>query len=98
MHARVTSFTAESGKIDEIIKVTRDSVLPTLKKHKGFKNLLYLTNRDTNKCTAVVLWDTEADMMACETSAYDLLGILFKTAPLSTQPPTRDHYEVSIQG
>ncbi len=49
MYARVTFATAQPGKVDEVTKVMRDSVLPALKKQKGFKGLSFLTNRNTKR-------------------------------------------------
>ena len=98
MHARMTTFAPEPHKIDKLIKATEEVALPTLEKQKGFKNLLYLTNRHTNECIAIVLWDTKADMTAGEARGFYLLDMLLKAVPFETKPPTREDYEVSIQG
>lgn len=98
MHARVTTFYPEANKIDKLIQVTRDEVLSHLKKQKGFKNLLYLTNREKNECVALVLWDTKVDMTNGEARGYYLLDMLIKAVPMETKPPVRKDYEVSVQG
>ena len=97
MNARVTFATAEPAKVDEIIKVMRDSILPVAKKQKGFKGLFHLTNRNTGKGMVIVLWNTEADMTAGETSGYYREQVA-KVAPLLSGPPTMEHYEVSVRG
>ena len=97
MYARVTFATAQSGKIDETIKVMRDSILPAAKKQKGFKKLLFLVNRNTGKGMAIVMWNTEADMTAGESSAFYREQVA-KVAPVLAGPTTMEHYEVSVQG
>jgi heme-degrading monooxygenase HmoA len=97
MYARVTFATAEPGKISETIKVMRDSILPAAKKQKGFKGLFFLTNRDTGKGMVIVMWNTEADMTAGESSTY-YKDQVAKVAPLLSGAPTLEHYEVSVKG
>jgi len=97
MYARVTFATAQPGKIDETIKVMRDSILPAAKKQKGFKNLFFLTNRNTGKGVVIVLWNKELDMAAGESSGFYREQVA-KVAPLLAGPPTMEHYEVSVKG
>ena len=81
--------------MEEAIGVYRDSVVPTLKKQKGFKGLYWLTDRSTDKYTAITLWETQADMKATETSGL-LQEVLAKFAGYVVTPPVIDRYEVSI--
>ncbi|MBM4444297.1 MAG: hypothetical protein FJ020_03200 [Chloroflexi bacterium] len=97
MYSRVTFATAQPGKIDETVKVMRDSVLPALKKQKGFKSMLFLVNRNMAKGIVIGLWDTEADMKAGESSGFYREQVA-KVAPLLAGAPTMEHYEVSVQG
>lgn len=97
MYARVTFATAQPAKVDEIAKVVRDSILPAAKKQKGFKSLLFLTNRNTGKGMNIVLWNTEADMTAGESSGFYREQVA-KVMPLLSGPTTMEHYEVSVQG
>lgn len=97
MHARVTIGTAQPGKVDETIKVMRDSVMPAMKKQKGFKGLFFFTDRNTGKGMSIGLWNTEADMAAGEASGFYQQQVA-KVAPLLSGPPTMEHYEVSVRG
>ena len=97
MHARVVLATTQPGKTDEMIKVARDSILPAAKKQKGFKSWFMLTNRNTGKGIVIGIWNTEADMLANESSGFYKEQIA-KVAPLLTGPPTMEHYEVSVKG
>jgi heme-degrading monooxygenase HmoA len=93
----VTIATGKPDKVDETIKVMRDSILPAAKKQKGFKGLFYLTNHNTHKGMVIVLWNTEADMTAGESSGFYREQVA-KEMPLLAGPPTMEHYEVSVQG
>jgi heme-degrading monooxygenase HmoA len=97
MYARVTIATGQPDKVDETIKIMRNSILPAAKKQKGFKGLFHLTNRNTSKGMVIVLWNTEADMTAGESSGYYREQVA-KLVPLLAGPPTMEHYEVSVKG
>jgi heme-degrading monooxygenase HmoA len=97
MYARVTFATAQPGKADEVTKIMRDSILPALKKQKGFKGLTLLMNRSTNKGLVVVLWNTEADLMAGESGGF-YKDQVAKVATLLAGSPTMEHYEVGVKG
>ena len=97
MYARVTFATAEPAKVDQTIKIMRDSILPAAKKQRGFKGLTYLVNRQTGKGMSIVLWNTEDDMKAGEASGFYKEQVA-KVIPLLSGPPTMEHYEVSVKG
>jgi heme-degrading monooxygenase HmoA len=97
MYARVTFGTAQAGKVDEITKIMKDSVLPAMKKQKGFKGLYHLGDRNTGKGITIGLWNTEADMKAGESSGFYREQVA-KVAPLLAAAPTMERYEVSVRG
>jgi len=97
MYARVTFATAQPAKTDDVTKVMRDSILPALKKQKGFKNMFFLVNRNTGKGMVIGLWNTEADMMAGESSGLYREQVA-KVVPLLDGATTLEHYEVIVKG
>ncbi len=97
MYARVTFASAQPGNIDEMARVFRESILPAAKKQKGFKGLLHMGDRKTGKGMAIVMWDTEADMTAGETSGFYREQVA-KVMPLIVGTTTMEHYEVTVQG
>ena len=96
MHARVTFATADPSKVDQSIKIMKDSILPAAKKQKCFKGLTYLINRKTGKGMVIVLWNTEDDMTTGESSGFYQQQVA-KVMPLLSAPPTMEHYEVSLK-
>jgi heme-degrading monooxygenase HmoA len=97
MYARVTTTQMQPGKTEEAIRIYRDSVLPAAKQQQGFKGVFLLTDPNTGKGVSISLWETEADMRAGETSGYYQEQIA-KFAQVFAGPPTREGYEVSVQG
>ena len=93
MHARVTIFQTKPGKMDEAIRMYRDSVVPGSKQQKGLKGIYLLTDRNTGKGISIALWQTEADMKASESSSLQQAA-QFKD--LLSAPPVREQYEVSV--
>ena len=68
MHARVTTFQLKPGKLDELLKITRESIAPVVKQQKGIQRAIVLKDRKANRVIAITLWDTEADLGAMDTS------------------------------
>jgi len=97
MHARVTSTQVSPDKVDEAVRLWRDSVMPAARQQKGFKSGRLLVDRKTGKAVSVGLWETEADAQATgEASAY-MREQLAKFAGLFTAPPVIEHYEVAAE-
>ena len=96
MFARVTIGQFLPAKMDEATGIYRDSVVPAAKQQKGFKGLYVLGDRKTGKGLTMALWETEADMMAGETSGYYQQQVA-KFKDLFSAPPVREAYEVTLQ-
>ena len=96
MYARVTIVQFLPGKTDEAIALYRDSVVPAAKQQKGFKGLYLLTDRKMGKGISIAFWETEADMLAGESSGY-YQQQLAKFKDHFGAPPVREAYEVSVQ-
>ena len=96
MHARVSTAEVHPGRMDELVSVSRDSVLPATRQQQGFKGGLWLTDPDTNKAMIVTLWETKEDMEAGERSGYyrEQVG---KFGGMLAGDVVREAYEVSIQ-
>ncbi|HXX34461.1 MAG TPA: hypothetical protein VEM15_08310 [Thermodesulfobacteriota bacterium] len=71
--------------------------MPAAKQQKGYKSIYLLTDRKTGKGISIALWQTEADMIAGESSGY-FQQQLAKFKDLFGAPPVRENYKVSVQG
>jgi hypothetical protein len=64
MFARVTTSIAPKEKIEALNKYWKEIQLPSVKKEKGYKGLLFINNPENGEQLLISLWDTEADMLA----------------------------------
>ena len=96
MFARFTIVQSAIDKIDEVIKLYEDSVVPAAKSQKGYRGAYLFTDRQTGKGYSISLWDSEEDAIANEQSGYyrEQVG---KFAEYFTGPPVQEGYEVSVQ-
>jgi heme-degrading monooxygenase HmoA len=96
MYARVGTAQDKPGKIEDAIRIYRDSVVPAQKQQKGFKGALFLTDRHTGRSISISLWETEADMEASMASGFyqeqtDKFSQDFEAKPIW------EEYDVSVQ-
>lgn len=96
MKARVVTVQSQPGKMDEMVKIYKDSVVPAGRKQKGFKGALLLTGNDGAKGMSVTFWESEADMLAGEKGAYYQEQIA-KLAGLMSGTPVVEHFDVGVQ-
>jgi heme-degrading monooxygenase HmoA len=96
MYARVGIAQDKPGKMDDAIRVYRDSVVPAQKQQKGFKGALFLTDRHTGRSISISLWETEADMEASMTSGF-YQDQTDKFAQDFEGKPVWEEYDVSVQ-
>ena len=96
MHARLSRFGLQPGKLDEAVRVMRTTVLMAAQKQRGYKGGLLLIDPASNKGVAITLWQTKADMTAGETSGYFQEQVK-KAADVFAELPVVEHYEVRVQ-
>ena len=96
MFARLTIVQVKVDKIDEVIKIYGDNVVPSAKGQKGYKGILMLTDQKSGKGISITLWESEPDCIANEKSGYYQQQVgRFKD--YFTKPPVKEGYEVSLQ-
>jgi heme-degrading monooxygenase HmoA len=64
MYARSLTFYYQPGKLDEALRIRRESILPELREHAGYQGIIELIDRSTHKLVAITLWQTKADVEA----------------------------------
>jgi heme-degrading monooxygenase HmoA len=94
--ARLLFTHFDTAKIDDGVRISRDSVLPEARRQKGFEGLLLLADRPKGRGVSVTCWETLKDLQANETSGY-LREQLGKITPLMTEPPVKEVYEIVVQ-
>jgi heme-degrading monooxygenase HmoA len=96
MYARVVTSQYQAGKLEEAIQIYRESILPEARKRPGFKGAIGLVDPSTGKAMSIVLWQTEADMRAGETSG-SLQAQLAKIVAFLATAPLIETFEVVVQ-
>ena len=93
MYAQVSTGTFQPDRLDEAMRIIRDSVLPAAQGAKGFSDAYILLDREESRGLVVSLWESKADVEALATSGF-YQEQAAKLAPLLTSPPERRVYEV----
>jgi len=96
MFARLTIVQMKMDKLDETIKIYKESIVPAAKSQKGYRGAYLLTDRKTGKGVSISLWNSEDDAIANEQSGYYQEQVS-KVKEFFTALPVREGYEVSVQ-
>jgi hypothetical protein len=70
MFARNVSFRLKSNMLSDYTRTIENEILPLLRKQKGFKDELTLTNPGSPDVIAISLWENKANAEAYNTNAY----------------------------
>jgi hypothetical protein len=70
MFARNVSFHLKSNMFSDYTRTIENDTLPLLRKQKGFKDEITLSNPGSLDVIAISLWDSKANAEAYNTSAY----------------------------
>ncbi|MCI0654540.1 MAG: hypothetical protein L0Y39_08700 [Methylococcaceae bacterium] len=70
MYVRAITLPLKPDKIDEAVRLFRDSIAPMFQKRKGFQQGYLVGDRSAAKAVSITLWDTEADATSLDTSGF----------------------------
>ena len=70
MFARNVSFRLKSNTHSDYTRTLENDVLPLLRKQKGFKDELALSNPSSQDVISISLWDSKANADAYNTNTY----------------------------
>jgi heme-degrading monooxygenase HmoA len=70
MFARTVSIHLKSNMLSDYTRTFEKDILPLLRKQKGFRDEITLSNPSSLEAIAVSLWETRADAEAYNTSTY----------------------------
>ena len=94
--ARVNLNQVSVEKVDEVIRIWEEIIIPAAKSQKGFCGAYLLTDRKLGKGMGITFWETEEDAIANEQSGY-YRDQLNKFKSVFIVPPVRVGYEVSVK-
>ena len=96
MFARVSIIQFNTDKLDEMIKLFKDSVVSAAQAQKGSRGVYLFTDQKTGKGHAISLWESEEDAIENEKSGYYQEQVV-KFKEYFTASPVTEGYEVSVQ-
>lgn len=64
MHVSVSKGRLRPDKTEEAIELWRNSLVPELQQHEGFKGVLLMGDHDTGEVMSITLWQTKEDFRA----------------------------------
>ena len=93
MFARTVSFNLKPGLAGEFTRLLDQSVLPMLRKQKGFQDEISLVAAGGAEAVGISVWDLKEDAETYARSAYS--GVLKALEPVVEGTPQVQTYEVS---
>src|ERR1700730_9528096 len=91
MFARNVSFRLKSNMHSDYTRTLENEILPLLRKQKGFKEELTLSNPSNPEVISISLWDNKANADAYSTSTYP--EVLRKLATMIDGTPKVQTFE-----
>jgi|FLYN01.1.fsa_nt_gi quinol monooxygenase YgiN len=96
MYARVISLLVREGKLDELVTLLHEDIIPEARRQPGFQRVMLLTDARTGTCILISYWASEEEMVASRESGYYNAQIE-KLRPLTLGYPVAHHYQVRLQ-
>ena len=96
MHVRAASVQIQPGKMQEAIDIYNGSVVEGAKAQKGFQGAYLMTDAASGKALSITVWESEADMLAGESSGGYYSEQIGKFASVFDGTPSLEHYELSV--
>ena len=93
MHARVNATRWHPEKIEEALRLTWDTIIPSYERLPGFRGYFLLTEPGGEKAIAITMWETEADMEASAPTAQEMIP---KLREIIVERPVTETYEVTV--
>ena len=94
MYARIISFQVAPDKLDELVRIWREELLPTAQQQPGWQRGQLLVNWETGKVVVVGLWATRAEEQATAAGSSYAQTQVARLGHLIHGPPTLEEFEV----
>ena len=95
MYDRIVTSKFKPEELDEATKIMRESIIPAQKEQKGWKGTRVLIDREKNKITALISWNTKEDAQKVAQEGF-MKKQMAKISPYLTGEPTIELCEVVI--
>ena len=96
MHVRAASAQVRRGKIQELIDIYNNPIVPSFKRLKGFKSAYLMTDVGSHTALSVTVWESKAVLTEAEArSTYQ--EIVAAAGDILGGPIDSDTYELSVE-
>ena len=95
MHARVTYVSIRPGRMDEVKRIYRETVVPAAETQEGFMGAMLLADDGRSFGMSVTLWDSPDSATAAEANGY-YQAQLAQFADVLAGTPARELYDVAV--
>ena len=97
MYVRAANVSIRPGKMQEVIDLHNDSLIPAAKAQKGWQGSYLMTDAESSKILSITVWESEADMLASESGGGYLQEQVARFDSVFAEPPIFSHYELSAE-
>ena len=95
IHARVVTFRVRDGNLDEVLRITREVVIPAAERQDGFVAFFVMSDQEASRVVSITMWETEAEMLASERGEF-LQEQFSRVIALLRGPPLIERYRVDL--
>lgn len=97
MYVRAANVSIRPGKMQEVIDLHNDSLIPAAKAQKGWRGSYLMTDAEGGKILSITVWESEADMLASESGGGYLKEQVARFDSVFAEPPNFSHYQLSAE-
>ena len=97
MYVRAANVLIRPEKMQEVIDLHNDSLIPAAKAQKGWQGSYLMTDADGGKIFSITVWESKAEMLASESGTGDLQEQVAKFDSVFSEPPNFSHYELTAE-
>jgi heme-degrading monooxygenase HmoA len=94
MYARVSTYVGPPHRLEEAVRLARESSLPLVRRLDGFLGMTYLVDRERGKAMTLTFWATEAALKRSDAAAERLRRE--SALRLGENVSEVSHYEVAV--
>lgn len=96
MIARITTFQAQEGKLDEALAIIHDEIAPIVRQREGFQGIAVLCDRARSSGQVITYWESDAQVRAMEAEGF-WQKMVSHTIYLIAAVPQLATYEVALR-
>jgi len=101
MYARITRMQVRVERVEQSVKIFKESVVPAAKAQKGYRGIFLFMNAKTGEGTTLSFWEKEKDCLASEENHYyqeQLIKVMnFVTAPFVREGYDVDYFDLNFE-